>query len=98
MDGGAVMAMELETINKLYLELSQITTATTAKEKKLQVEVCFYRCRCELLQQLQRTMRDPERQLVCDILANGTLLPDPSRTRYSYFNEDANRTERRGDD
>lgn len=27
--------MELETINKLYLELSQITTATTAKELKL---------------------------------------------------------------
>ena len=26
--------MELETINKLYLELSQITTATTAREKK----------------------------------------------------------------
>ena len=28
--------MELETINKLYLELSQITTATTAREILLQ--------------------------------------------------------------
>lgn len=27
--------MELETINRLYLELSQISTATTAKEIKL---------------------------------------------------------------
>lgn len=27
--------MELETINKLYLELSQIATATTAKEHAL---------------------------------------------------------------
>ncbi len=27
--------MELETINRLYLELSQVATATTAKELKL---------------------------------------------------------------
>lgn len=27
--------MELETVNKLYLELSQITTATTARELAL---------------------------------------------------------------
>ena len=31
--------MELETINKLYLELSQIATATTAKERKMTVEL-----------------------------------------------------------
>jgi len=27
--------MELETVNKLYLELSQVTTATTARELSL---------------------------------------------------------------
>jgi hypothetical protein len=27
-------------------------------------------------------MRDPERQIVCDILANNSLLPDPSGVRY----------------
>ena len=27
--------MELETVNKLYLELSQVTTATTARELAL---------------------------------------------------------------
>ena len=31
--------MELETINKLYLELSQITTATTARETLLQKQL-----------------------------------------------------------
>ena len=40
--------MELETINKLYLELSQITTATTAREILLQ-------------KQLAEAQRDAER-------------------------------------
>ena len=40
--------MELETINKLYLELSQITTATTAREILLQ-------------KQLAEAQRDTER-------------------------------------
>ena len=40
--------MELETINKLYLELSQITTATTARETLLQ-------------KQLAEAQRDSER-------------------------------------
>lgn len=31
--------MELETVNKLFLELSQFATATTAKELKLQKEI-----------------------------------------------------------
>ena len=34
-------------------------------------------------------MRDPERTIVCDILANGALLPDPNRRRYgSNVNND----------
>ena len=40
--------MELETINKLYLELSQITTATTAREILLK-------------KQLAEAQRDAER-------------------------------------
>lgn len=31
----------------------------------------FYRKRCDELQAIQSRMRDPERQMVCDILANG---------------------------
>jgi hypothetical protein len=42
----------------------------------------FYRNRCELLQKVQKYMRDPERTIVCDILANNSLLPDPSGVRY----------------
>jgi hypothetical protein len=38
--------------------------------------------RCNRLQQEQRRFREPERTILCDILANGTLLPDPQGTRY----------------
>ena len=34
----------------------------------------FYKRRCDALQACQSTMRDPERIMVCDILANGSLL------------------------
>jgi hypothetical protein len=39
--------------------------------------------RCQRLQQEQSRFREPERTIVCDILANGTLLPDPDGVRYS---------------
>ena len=42
----------------------------------------FYISRCELLQKVQKYMRDPERTIVCDIVANNSLLPDPSGVRY----------------
>lgn len=32
----------------------------------------FYKLRCEALQAVQSSMRDPERKAVCDILANGS--------------------------
>lgn len=32
----------------------------------------FYKNRCDELQKVQKTFRDPERKMVCDILANGT--------------------------
>ncbi len=41
--------MELETINKLYLELSQITTATTAREIFLQKQLAEARRDAERL-------------------------------------------------
>jgi len=49
----------------------------------------FYRRRCDLLQQVQSRMRDPERMLVCDVLANGSLLPDLSGARYGLTEEGA---------
>ncbi len=40
--------------------------------------------RVKMLSRLQSKMRDPERTLVCDILANGQLLPDPKSKRYGF--------------
>lgn len=40
--------------------------------------------RLDLLARVQNHMRDPERTLVCDILANGQLLPDPHGKRYGF--------------
>lgn len=39
--------------------------------------------RCQRLQQENHRFREPERTILCDILANGTLLPDPNGTRYA---------------
>lgn len=36
----------------------------------------------DLLQEMQQYMREPERTIICDILANGSLLPDPTGERY----------------
>jgi hypothetical protein len=36
----------------------------------------FYKNRVELLQDIQHIMRDPERKMVCDIIANGQLNPN----------------------
>lgn len=44
----------------------------------------FYKRRCDLLQKWQSKMRDPERVIVCDILANGdTLPPEHAGDRYT---------------
>ena len=47
----------------------------------------FYKRRCDELQKHQSQMRDPERTIVCDILANGFLLPtDYAGERYKVPN------------
>ncbi|MDH1900867.1 hypothetical protein N5D67_00895 [Comamonas aquatica] len=47
----------------------------------------FYKRRCDLLQSIQPRMRDPERTMVCDVLANGHLLQggdgQPDKARYA---------------
>ena len=52
------------------------------ENQDLKVSRDWYKSRCELLGKVQKYMRDPERQIVCDILANNTLLPDPKGERY----------------
>lgn len=51
---------------------------------KLSHSADWNRRRVEMLSRLQKHMRDPERTLVCDILANGQLLPDPKGKRYGF--------------
>ena len=52
--------------------------------EQLAHESDFYRRRCEELQRRQSSMRDPERTVVCDILANGhTLAPQIAGDRYT---------------
>ncbi len=52
------------------------------ENKDLKFSRDFYKSRCELLGKVQKYMKDPERQIVCDILANDNLLPDPEGKRY----------------
>ena len=50
----------------------------------LRSSLYFYQRRCEALQSWQSKMRDPERTIVCDILANGkTLDPAFAGDRYT---------------
>lgn len=63
-------------------EQGLIVREQAAEIARLKSSRDFYRTRCDLLQKLQVRMRDPERTLVCDILANGCLLPDPNGERY----------------
>ena len=44
---------------------------------RLEHSESFYRRRCEALQAWQSSMRNPERVIVCDILANGFTLDQP---------------------
>lgn len=62
----------------------------------------FYRRRVELLQKWQQRMRDPERTIVCDIIANGQMLPDANGKRYGTYpsssDSDAKGVDAVGDD
>lgn len=71
----------LEELKSLHEELKSLHEEEVSI---LQHSNEFYECRCNLLQKVQKHMRDPERTLVCDILANGTLLPDPNGERYGF--------------
>ena len=52
------------------------------KIKDLEFELDFYKSRINLINKVQKYMRDPERTMICDIVANNSLLPDPNSERY----------------
>lgn len=53
------------------------TLAALEELKELRNTAAFYKRRCDALQAWQSSMRDPERTVVCDILANGFTLDQP---------------------
>jgi len=67
--------------NRTYEELCKDITASPIEREIALLEeyskalrsLDFYRLRCERLQEHQGLLRDPERKIVCDILANGRL-------------------------
>ncbi len=52
--------------------------------RKLSHSADWNRSRVDMLSRMQKHMRDPERALVCGILANCQLLPDPQGKRYGF--------------
>uniref|UniRef100_A0A6H1Z6Q4 Uncharacterized protein n=1 Tax=viral metagenome TaxID=1070528 RepID=A0A6H1Z6Q4_9ZZZZ len=62
-------------------ELAAILKRNEEQETRIRVQGH----KLDLLQREQMRMRDPERTLVCDIIANGALLPD--ETRYALPDE-----------
>lgn len=65
--------------------------------KKLLASNETRRKKLRLLAMFQKKMRDPERTLVCDILANGQLLPDPNGERYGFNPEDVRNNSKKED-
>ncbi|MFM7011882.1 MAG: hypothetical protein ACKO0Z_21560 [Betaproteobacteria bacterium] len=71
-------ADEIDNLEREVEQLRSRVAELEESEKSLKSSLNFYKTRCDLLQRMQSNMRDPERQVVCDILANGMLL-DGSR-------------------
>jgi len=63
--------------------------AEIAAHTKTAQSLIWYKQRLEMLQREQKRLRDPERTLICDIIANGALLPDPDGKRYGTPNNKA---------
>lgn len=68
---------------EIVCKLADLLAQKFAAERLLE----WHRGRIEMLGREQKRMRDPERTLVCDILANGQLLPDPKGARYGNLPE-----------
>jgi hypothetical protein len=69
------VAKRLLLIDLCVRRLRDAVSAIAEKDseiKRLERSRDFYKARCESLQAVQSQMRDPERQAVCEILANGS--------------------------
>lgn len=68
------MVMDGTTVSQLIDLVSTL--------KGLNHSSSFYETRCNAMQREINRFREPERTILCDILANGKLLPDPKGSRY----------------
>ena len=69
--------MEYQTLNQLKRSSNKSYGLSYVETLEMAYENCkssfeFYKKRCVRLQELQKQFRDPERKIVCDVLANGT--------------------------
>ena len=76
----SVLKGDAETLrlnaNGMFLDVAENLEQAAGALADANESKAFYQRRCDALQDLQNRMRDPERTIVCDILANGHLLPD----------------------
>jgi hypothetical protein len=83
-------AKKKETVSEqrcLYCNRQIPSDATVCSDaetcrKQLVSKVEQLHAKLKLLQAQQVQFREPERTTVCDIIANGAMLPDPDGTRY----------------
>jgi hypothetical protein len=71
---GAVRFMQ-EAIEAVGMTMADSPADLLKKINRIKSSLEFYKIRCDSLQGLQSSMRDPERTIVCDVLANGGVLP-----------------------
>ena len=55
----------------VVVDRDKMTQELQIEYKDLKQSLDFYKERCKLIQKYQSKMRDPERKVICDILANG---------------------------
>jgi hypothetical protein len=67
---------KLNAGNREYEEaiIASAVGLLNAQIKDLKSSLDFYKRRCNAIQKIQSRMRDPERQAVCEILANGAPI------------------------
>lgn len=75
-----------EVVSPFITQLREKLAASEQRVGELESSLDWYKRRVELLAKEQVRMRDPERILLCDILANCQLLPDPKGERYGTIN------------
>jgi hypothetical protein len=71
---GDAKAAGIAAIPALFRALDE-RDALRKRVAELEQSETFYKRRCDALQDEQSKFRDPERQIVCDILANGRRDP-----------------------